>query len=103
MARNTYDRGKHFEFGLRLVFSHSGDVRMTRTPPSLAASERAMFLQANLPKALWHTPSLRATIDVKPDMNEPNIMLDLEAAADQMRSALGFDVELRVVPPEKTE
>lgn len=103
MARNTYDRGKHFEFGLWLVFDYDGSVRLARSEPALASSERAMYLSANLPKALWHTPSLKATITVTPDMNEPKIELDLQAAADHVRSAMGFDVDLRIVRTEEPE
>lgn len=99
MARNTYDRGKHLEFGFWLVFSRDGDMRMLRTEPGISRDERAMFVQANLPKSLWSTPVLRATITVTDDEHEPKFELDLTAAGDAMREALGVDIDLQIVPP----
>lgn len=96
MARMTIERSDHLECGLWLVFDRNGAVRMTRTEPRLDRNERAMFIQAKLPLALWSTPSLRATIDVQAD-GAPTISIDL--LADALRSSLGVDVDLRVIAP----
>jgi hypothetical protein len=88
----------HWAFDFWLVFSSSGRVRQTVREPDVSRDERKMFVHAALPKSLWHSPSLRATITVTDDNHEPKFELDLTAAGDALRSALGVDIDMRVVP-----
>jgi len=97
MARQTYRSGNDLIFAMWLIFAKDGSVRMTRTSPGLDRDERAVALEAKLPLALWATPSLSATLTVEADA-APAINLDI--ATDALRSALGVDVDLRVVQPE---
>lgn len=90
----------HWAFDFWLVFSSIGRVRQTVREPDVACDERKMFVRALLPKSLWSSPSLRATITVTDDNHEPKFEIDLTAAGDALRSALGVDIDVRVVPPE---
>jgi hypothetical protein len=85
-ARNSRITNNEVIYGFYLVFEEAGGVRLTRTEPHLDRAERAMFVQAKLPRTLWRTPSLRASIDI-------------EIAGDALRSALGVDVDLKVIEP----
>jgi hypothetical protein len=93
----------HIGYNFWLTFSNKGRVELTIKEPNLARDERKMLIQANLPKSLWSSPALRATINVTDDNHEPKFELDLTAAADALRTSLGVDVELRVVPPPEPD
>ncbi len=96
--RNSRVTKDTVEYGFWLVFEEAGSVRMTRTEPNLDRSERSMFVQATLPRSLWRTPSLRATIGVKPGP-EGGFNVNLEIASEALRSALGVDIDLQVIAP----
>lgn len=95
MARHTFTRADTLEYGLWLIFDSEGGARMTRGVPSVDRNERAVSLTVTLPKALFRTPSLsaRLTIDA-PDQPLPSI--DVRAAQEALRTALGVDIDLRV-------
>lgn len=93
-------RNDHWEVGFWLIFSADGGVRLTRGMPDTGRSERAMQLTVKVPHALFNMPTLRATIDIQaPEPNVPPI--DLTAASDALRSALGCDVDVRIVEPSE--
>lgn len=95
----------HWRFVFWLVFDKHGKIRQTMREPDVSRDERKMLVTADLPKSLWSSPELRATIRVTDDDHEPKFDLDLTAAADAMRGALGVDIDMRIVPhePEKRE
>lgn len=97
MSRQSYRMGNKMVFPFWLVFSKDGDVRMTRKETNLSSSERAISMIAELPLSLWSTPSLRATITVAHDLATSEVKIDLNAAAEALRSSLGVDVDLRIV------
>lgn len=80
-ARTTYATADEYRFECWLIFDYNGTIRMAHTRPTLRASERAMFLSAKLPKALWHTPTLKAFIDVAPG-DASDVQINLQAAAE---------------------
>lgn len=96
--RNSRVTSTHVEYGFWLVFEEAGGVRLTRTEPSLDRAERSMFIQANLPRSLWRTPTLRAMVNVKANA-AGDYDANIEAAAVALRYALGVDIDLRVIPP----
>ena len=98
MAEST-----HWRFTFWLVFRSNGSVRQTIREPDIARDERKMLVHADLPKSRWSSPALRATIKVTDDDHEPKFDLDLTAAGDALRQALGVDVDVRIVPPEPAE
>lgn len=93
----------HWRFVFWLVFDNNGKIRQTMREPDISRNERKMQIVADLPKSLWSSPELKATIKVTDDNREPKFEIDLTAAGDAMRSALGVDVEMRIVPPSEEE
>lgn len=95
--RSSRITGTEVTYGLWLAFEEAGAVRLTRAQPSLDRAERAMYLQVTLPRSLWKTPSLRAEIAVQPGQDLSR-SIDITAAADALKGALGVDVDVKVLP-----
>ena len=68
--------------------------------PRLERDERAMYFEALLPRSLWSTPQLKATITMD-DPGTVDFALDVQAASDALKSALGVDTDLKVTRPEE--
>ena len=102
-ARTTQRTQHHLIFEFWLVFSEDGSVRLTRTMPRLDRNERSMFMSSKLPKSLWITPSLRASIEVDQDQAPAEIKLDVAAASEALRAALGVDIDLVIHQPNDRE
>lgn len=98
--RNSRVTDTHTIYGFWLVFEEAGGVRLTRSAPHLDRAERSMFIEAALPRSLWRTPTLRATVNVNPGSAGTH-EASIEVAADAMRKALGVDIDLRVIPPDE--
>ncbi len=96
MGRYTTDTGKHLNFGFWLVFGVNGEMRLTRQRPAVTRTERAMAMEAMLPKALFHTPELRGQIVIADPAGQPPL-IDVAAATEALRTALGVDIDLTVV------
>lgn len=101
-ARQTdgvgYPGQANLVFHFWLVFDSDGSMRMSRTEPSCGRSEHRMKMAATLPKSLWKTPSLSASITLS-DPGTPPLRIDITAAQEALRQTLGVDVDLRVVEP----
>lgn len=93
--RYSVRRGDVVEYSLWLAFSMAGDVRLSRGEPSLAAGWRAMQMTVKLPLALFRTSVLRAEVSVPAD-SDGDYKLVVEAAGEQLKKALGLDIDLRV-------
>lgn len=93
----------HWRFAFWLVFDSNGKVRQTVREPDISRTERKMLVYADLPKSLWSSPELKATIRVTEDNREPEFEIDLAAAGAALRGALGVDIDMRVVPPPAEE
>lgn len=101
MTQTTYQTGKTLKFPMWLVFSSNGDVRVTRREPrSLSRDERALYLEATLPMSLWETPVLRASLNVAEAAPGASTRLDITAASEALKGALGVDIDLQVRGPE---
>jgi hypothetical protein len=101
MTQTTYRTGKVVKFPMWLIFSSNGDVRVTRREPrTLSRDERALFLEATLPLSLWETPVLRASLNVAEAEPGASARIDLTAASEALRGALGVDIDLQVREPE---
>lgn len=98
--RNSRVTSTEVTYGFWLVFEEAGGVRLVRTSPSLDRAERAMYIQASLPRSLWQTPSLRANIGVQSGPSG-GYSVDLSVASDALRGALGVDVDLQVIPHDE--
>ena len=87
-------------YALWLTFDRDGSVRLNRETPSLSPDQRAMRLEVRLPQTLWNIPQLSAEI-VVPDPGQPGaISARIEQFAEQMKTAIGCDVVLKVQPAE---
>ena len=99
MSKMTTTKGDAMDFPFWLIFSSGGNVRLTRTRPSLSRDERAMACNALIPKALFRSPELRATFTIDYD-GAPNFDIDVQAASEALKQAIGVDIDLRVNAPE---
>lgn len=93
--RYSARRGDHIEYSMWLSFNMDGEARMSRGEPSLDAGWRAMQVTVRLPLALFRTPVLKAEIAV-PAADAPDYRLTVEAAGEQLKKALGLDIDLRI-------
>ena len=75
-------------------------MRFSRSQPDIARGERGMACNATLPRSLFKTPELRASINI-PDTGAPVLQIDTEAASEALKSAIGVDIDLRVVSGEE--
>lgn len=76
-------------------------VKLTAGEPALSRGERAINVKMTLPLALFEAPSIIARIDVA----EPAlpVTIDTSAVAQALKSAIGMDIDLRVVAPGEGE
>ena len=95
--RNSRVTNTEVFYGFWLVFEEAGGVRLAHTEPNLDRAERAMFLQARLPRYLWSTPTLRGEITFTGQ--QPITKIDIATAAHALRSTLGVDIDLKVIEP----
>lgn len=84
---------------LWLIFDRQGNVRMTRNEPDTGRAERAMKLTATVPVALFNTPTISATLTIDAPVNAPQ-QIDVTAAAEALKGALGCDIDVRIVAEE---
>lgn len=95
-ARTSTIRDKSITYGFWLIFDSAGGMRLARQRPNAGRAERAMFMEATLPRALFSTPDLRGTITVADPLDAP-ISIDVAAASEALSQALGVDIDLKVV------
>lgn len=92
--RHSIVRKDYIEYGYWLAFDKHGSVSFSRGQPSLASGWRAMHCQTRIPLALFSTPQLSATIDVKAD-GSSDVQIDVAAAEAALKQVLGVDVVVR--------
>ena len=103
MPNDTYD----YEFWL--VFekpapgiSHRPSApRCVKGTPDVNANQRAMKVKATLPRAIFETPSLSATLKVSGDSPMTQADIDLDVATEALKMALGCDVILEIQEPSE--
>ncbi len=94
-ARTSIVRQDTIDYTFWLVFDATGGMRFTRTEPTAGRGERKMQCATTLPRSLFSTPNLKATITV--DQAAGAVFdIDVTAAADALRGVVGCDVDLRV-------
>jgi hypothetical protein len=100
MAKGRTETATHLYYAIWLTFDYFGAVRVTKQEPDLSRNERAMFLKVGLPKALFTTPTLRATLEVD---NAGSPVLDVKAVAEAVKLATGLDIDVQVHRAEETQ
>lgn len=98
--QHTSHLANELVYSLWLVFDADGTVRSTRSKPSLGRNERGMQLSVTLPKALFKTPELAATIKIESPTSDP-VTIDASAAAEALSASLGMPVDIRIVEPNE--
>lgn len=93
--RASVVRSQEIEYSFWLVFDDHGGMRFTRTEPGLDRNERAMSMRAVLPTSLFKTPTLSGSITV-PDVEGGAFKVDVRAASEALKGALGVDIDLRL-------
>lgn len=94
--RHSGQTEKDISYSFWLAFDDLGAVTLTRAKPNLGRSERGMQLTVTLPKALFQTPELSASIKVDSPVGTP-LKIDATAAAEALSKSLGMPVDLVVV------
>lgn len=94
-ARFSVIRSNEIEYSMWLVFDEDGGVRLTRAEPALGRNERGMAVNAKLPRSLWRTPQLSATIAIAGG-EVPRPTIDISAAESALKSVLGVDIDLQI-------
>lgn len=97
-ARQSLIRNDRIDYSFWLVFGDDGSMRFARTEPTATRGERKMKCSTTLPRSLFRTPELKATISVS-DAGSHTFDIDVNAAADALRAIIGCDVDLRVESP----
>jgi hypothetical protein len=83
------------EYSFWLVFDVDGSVRLSRAQPGIERGERAMSCIAKLPRALFKTPELRATITIG-EPSSTGFQIDAQAASEALKAVIGVDIDLRI-------
>lgn len=86
-----------------LAFNQNGTARWTRKEPNLDRSERAIKIKLSVPASLFQTPTLKANITIPADSMPAAFEINAETAADALKSALGVDIDLQVIPHDKVD
>lgn len=97
--RSSSVRMDRIDYGFWLVFGSDGSMRFTRTEPSIERKERKMSCSVTLPTSLFKTPELKATLVIS-DPGQPAFNIDIDAASQALKGALGVDIDFRVETPE---
>jgi hypothetical protein len=95
-------RYKSLVFHFWLTLYPDGDMKLSRGEPSVERTGRKMKMELRVPKAVFQTPELKATVTIA-DPGDTTYKIDAEAAAEALRASLGVDVDVRVIPPTGVE
>lgn len=92
-------KGDHIEYSFWLTFGSDGSMRFARGQPTTSRSERAMSCTASIPKSLFRTPTLTASIGITEEQAQA-FSINVAAAAEALSLAVGCDVDLRITHSE---
>lgn len=97
-----YEQGKGYAsltFHFWLTLYPDGDIKLSRGEPNVERTGRKMKMELKVPKAVFKTPELKATVTIA-DPGENAMHIDVAAASEALRQTLGMDVDVRIVVPE---
>lgn len=98
-TKHSSSTATEINYSFWLVFGGDGTMRFSRSQPSSGRGERAISCLARLPRSLFRTPELKATITVDA-ANVGDIQIDVAAAAEALREVVGVDIDLQIRRPE---
>ena len=102
MSKYTKKRGDLLDFSFWLSFDVGGDVALTRTEPTVSRDQRAMQVTTTLPKSLFVTPTISATLNVLADTVKSH-EIDVETLTSAMRDVVGVDIDFTITSQEQPE
>jgi hypothetical protein len=85
-----------------LAFNINGAARWTKGEPTVGRHERAINVRLQVPRALFNTPTLRASITIPDDAAPLAYEIDAQTVAEALKSSLGVDVDVQIIMPEET-
>jgi hypothetical protein len=95
---NTY--GSSIVFAAWLVIDDIGRMSLTRGQPKLSPKERAVSLTLTVPKSLFKTPSLKASITIPETVVPPEISAGTIAQLENvLKAGMGLDFKITVGGP----
>jgi hypothetical protein len=97
MIRYTSRTATEVVMHFHLVFDEAGTLKLSRSEPRLNRGERSMALALKVPRTLWQTPQLSASIEIT-DPGNPKAEIDVKAASDALREVTGLDIDVQIVP-----
>lgn len=100
MNRHTSATANTLTYHLWLVFDAEGSVRLNRGRPGMGVGERGLALALTVPKSIFKTPELVATITI-PETDSRDAAIDLTAAREALSLVMGVDVVLKVKGPDE--
>jgi hypothetical protein len=100
MAKYAKFNKDSIEYQLWLTFDYNGNIRVSRGEPDVTANERAMWCVVTLPISLFLKPQLKAAITIA-DGEPQSFQIDVQAAGEALKAAIGCDVDLRVILPDE--
>lgn len=96
-SRHSMLYGDTIEYSGWLIIDSQGGMKLSRPPPRLAAGERALSLVVKVPKTLFKTPSLKATITIPPDTSPPEISAETVAGIENaLKIGTGMEFSVTV-------
>jgi len=91
------------DFSFFLIMRHDGKdykdptVRVTKNKPAVARDERMIKVKMSVPKAVFRTPELVASITIDDDSAPAAIEADVQhQIADILSEAVGLDIQLNI-------
>lgn len=85
----------HFS-GYLLLDPIQGAIKFThRNPENMSGKARAMAFRVLVPKVVFETPQITATIQVKGD-GTSQIDINAEACQDALKAVIGTDIKIEV-------
>lgn len=91
--RHSVITGTTIEYSGHLIVDGKGGMKLSRSQPGLAPGERAIKLTVKVPRAIFKTPALVASIEVPQDTSPPVINAE---TLGQIENALSMGVGLKV-------
>lgn len=92
----VYENDTQYIFeGVLNVHPDKGCKLTARESKSVAAGSRNISLTINLPKSLFETPQISATVTVS-DEQAHALTIDTEAAADALQAVIGAQIKVEV-------
>ena len=91
----------HYYFQGNLTLHPENGIKFTHgVPQGVSGGARILALEIQVPKSVFQTPALRATIDISDEQTDA-IQIDTQACAGVLKEVIGADVAVTVRRPDE--